>query len=126
MMDACNADAIQLYSLEPFELLELRALGMRTFRVVPPVREEASRFSQAAEALVFEGGTPGSGTAYDYSAVPLDCCRNGIIAGGLTPSNIHLAKSLRPYGLDVSSGVEKIPGRKDPGLVSEFIRRCRE
>jgi len=126
MMLASNVDALQLYSLEPCELLELRKLGVRAFRVVPPVREVASRFSRATDALVFEGGTPGSGTSYDYSKVPLDCCRKAIIAGGLSPSNLHLAKSLRPYGLDVSSGVESTPGRKDPELVSEFIRRCRE
>jgi len=126
MMHASNVDALQLYSLEPFELLELRKLGVRAFRVVPPVREVALRYSRAADALVFEGGTPGSGTSYDYSKVPLDCCRKAIIAGGLSPSNLHLAKSLRPYGLDVSSGVESASGRKDPELVSEFIRRCRE
>lgn len=126
MMDASGVDALQLYSLEPHELLELRAQGVRAFRVVPPEREEASRFSDAADALVFEGGTPGSGTSYDYSRVPVDCCRKAIIAGGLTPSNLHLAKILRPYALDVSSGVERTPGRKDSGLVSEFIRRCRE
>jgi len=126
MMLASNVDAIQLYSLEPSELLEMRKLGVRTFRVVPPVREFALRFSHAADALVFEGGAPGSGTSYDYSKVPIDCCKNAIIAGGLNPSNLNLAKILRPYGLDVSSGVEKTPGRKDPALVSEFIRRCRE
>ena len=126
VMHASNVDALQLYSLEPSELQELRKLGVRTLRVVPPVREEASRFSHAADALVFEDGTPGSGTSYDYSKAPLDCCRKSIIAGGLNPSNLHRAKSLRPYGLDVSSGVESEPGRKDPKLVAEFIRRCRE
>jgi len=126
MLHASGVDALQLYSLEPCELQELRKLGVRAFRVVPPEREAASRYSRAADALVFEGGMPGSGTSYDYSKVPLDCCRKAIIAGGLTPSNVHLAKSLKPYGLDVSSGVESEPGRKDPKLVAEFIRRCRE
>ena len=126
MMHASNVDALQLYSLEPSELLELRKLGVRVFRVVPPDREVALRFSRAADALVFEGGTPGSGTSYDYSKAPIDCCRKAIIAGGLNTSNLHLAKDVRPYGLDVSSGVESTPGRKDPALVSEFIRRCKE
>jgi len=126
MLHATNVDALQLYSLEPSELLELRKLGIRTFRAVPPVREVASRFSRAADALVFESGVPGSGASYDYSKTPLDCCRKAIIAGGLNPSNVHLAKDLRPYGLDVSSGVESEPGKKDPALVAEFIRRCRE
>jgi len=126
MMHAGNVDALQLYSLEPSELLELRMLGARVFRVVSLDREEASRFSSAADALVFEGGPPGSGTSYDYSKAPIDCCRKAIIAGGLTPSNLHLAKNLRPYGLDVSSGVESAPGRKDREMVAEFIGKCRE
>jgi len=126
MMHAGKVDALQLYSLEPSELLELRMLGAKVFRVVSLDREKASRFSSAADALVFEGGTPGSGTSYDYSKAPIDCCRKAIIAGGLTASNLHLAKGLRPYGLDVSSGVESVPGRKDPGLVAEFIGKCRE
>ena len=126
LMHASKVDALQLYSLGPSELLELRTLGVRVFRVVPPDREKASRFSGAADALVFEDGTPGSGTSYDYSKAPIDCCRKAIIAGGLTPSNLHLAKSLHPYGLDVSSGVERVPGRKDPELVAEFIGKCRE
>ena len=92
MMHASNVDALQLYSLEPSELLELRKLGVRVFRVVPPDREVALRFSRAADALVFEGGTPGSGTSYDYSKAPIDCCRKAIIAGGLNTSNLHLAK----------------------------------
>ena len=127
MMHASNVDRIAFAGVGKFsEFDQLRKLGVRAFRVVPPVREIASRFSRAADALVFENGTPGSGTSHDYSKVPLDCCRKAIIAGGLSPFNLHLAKSLRPYGLDVSSGVESMPGRKDHELVSEFIRRCRE
>ena len=126
MLHTSKVDALQLYSLVPDEIRELRSLGLRVFRVVHPVREQALKFSNAADALVFEGGAPGSGSSYDYAKVPLDCCRKAIIAGGLTPSNLHLAKSLRPYGLDVSSGVETSVGRKDPELVSQFIKRCRE
>jgi len=126
MMRASDVDALQLYTLEPSELMELRALGARVLRVVPVDREKAAMFAGAADALVFEAGPPGSGTSYDYSRAPIDCCEKAIIAGGLTPSNLHIAKSLRPYGLDVSSGVERVPGRKDPELVAEFIGRCRQ
>ena len=126
MAHVTNVDVLQLHSLEPSEILEVRRAGVRTFRVVPPVREDASKFSRVTDALVFENGEPGSGKPYDYSKVPVDCCKNAIIAGGLTPSNVHLAMALKPYGLDVSSGVEREHGRKDPLLVAEFIRRCRE
>jgi len=50
-----------------------------------------------------------------------------IIAGGLTPENVGEALRLaRPWGVDVSSGVEAGPGRKDPSKVERFIRRVRE
>ena len=125
MFDAAGVDVLQLHSLGPEELSELRSEGIRVIRSVPPVRQEAERYAHSADALLFEGGSPGTGSSYDYSEVPLDVCGRGIIAGGLTPSNLHEAKALGPYALDVSSGVEAVPGRKDPSLVEEFVRRCR-
>lgn len=121
-----DADVVQLYSLDPSDLEELQEHGIKVIRAVPPDREEASRFADCSDALLFEGGVPGSGASYDYASIPLDCCRRPIIAGGLTPDNLDMAKSLNPYALDVSSGVETSVGKKDIFLVEEFIRRCKE
>ena len=49
-----------------------------------------------------------------------------VLAGGLNPSNVAEAiRTLRPWGVDVASGVESRPGRKDPGLLQAFIRTAR-
>jgi len=121
-----GADVLQVYSLAPDVLQGFRDTGGKVIRAIRPNRAEAARFAGFADALLFETGEPGTGTSYDYSEVPTDCCPRSIIAGGLRVDNLDAAKAKKPYALDVSSGVECTPGRKDRGLVSEFIRRCKE
>jgi phosphoribosylanthranilate isomerase len=73
----------------------------------------------------------GTGTTFDWRrAVPLVQVMSKsvkvIIAGGLTPENIGEAiRILRPWGVDVASGVESAPGRKDPEKVRAFVRAVR-
>jgi len=121
-----GVDILQVYSLEPADLTKFRENGGKIIRAVPPVRAEAARFADCTDALVFEAGRPGTGKSYDYSEVPIDACKYPIIAGGLTPDNLHLVRILRPYAVDVSSGVEKSIGKKDEKLVHEFVRRAKE
>lgn len=50
-----------------------------------------------------------------------------IVAGGLTPANVQdVLRVLRPYAVDVSSGVERAPGKKDPEKVRAFLRAVRQ
>jgi phosphoribosylanthranilate isomerase len=73
----------------------------------------------------------GTGVAYDWSAArAIFASASGsvrlIVAGGLRPDNVASAiAELKPWGVDVSSGVEMSPGRKDPALVEHFIKKAR-
>ncbi len=74
----------------------------------------------------------GTGVTFDWNqAVPavasLSRTRNVVIAGGLTPGNVGDAIGiLQPWGVDVASGVEARPGKKDPEKVRAFVRAVRE
>ena len=70
----------------------------------------------------------GTGTSFDWNVARLTSAyARVIVAGGLTPSNVAEAvATARPYGVDVNSGVESAPGKKDRRLLSEFMRRVRE
>jgi len=121
-----GVDALQLYTLNPAQLDDIRDTGVKVLRVIKPDRLVAMEFANSTDALVFENGEPGTGSSYDYSSVPIDSCPRAIIAGGLNLANLASVKALHPYAVDVSSGVERSPGKKDSQLVSEFVRRCRE
>ena len=80
--------------------------------------------------LLVDGVTPGSGEAYDWSAlrVPKGASRRGwLLAGGLTPENVGAAiAAARPDGVDVASGVAGPDGvAKDPARVEAFIAAVR-
>ncbi len=125
MLEQSRARGLQLYSLEPRDASELRSQGIPVLRVIPPDPIETRRYAESVDAIVFENGPPGTGCSYDYSRLPIGDCLRAIIAGGLNASTLESAKRLEPYGLDVSSGVERVRGRKDRALVQDFIRRAR-
>lgn len=82
----------------------------------------------ATDLILVDAPTPGSGQVFDWGL--LGEVPEGprlILAGGLDPDNVASAvQRVRPWGVDVSSGVERSPGRKDPLKVKYFIERARE
>ena len=80
-----------------------------------------------ADAIMVDSHAPGSGDVFDWSlAEGAPIGRRVVLAGGLTPSNVADAvERVRPWGVDVSSGVESEPGRKDPMKLRDFIRAAR-
>lgn len=77
--------------------------------------------------LLFEGRDSGRGETADWGlAARLAPGRRLVLAGGLDPDNVAAAiAGVRPWGVDVSSGVEAAPGRKDPGRVRAFVTAAR-
>ena len=69
----------------------------------------------------------GTGHAFNWElAAQVARRRPVILAGGLTPENVAAAvAAVRPYAVDVSSGVEAAPGKKDPAKVAAFIAAAR-
>lgn len=77
--------------------------------------------------LLFEGAKSGTGKTADWSEART-LARNTrlMLAGGLDPSNVGAAiDTVRPWGVDVSSGVERERGLKDPAKIEQFIARVR-
>jgi phosphoribosylanthranilate isomerase len=83
--------------------------------------------SDLPDRLLFEGTHSGSGRVADWDeAAGLARVTEVILAGGLTAKNVVEAVNfVRPWGVDVSSGVERARGEKDPALIHEFVARVR-
>jgi phosphoribosylanthranilate isomerase len=132
---------VQLHGAEPVE--ELAALArfrvVRAFRLRPAEGwATISEYLERAEALghppdsvlvdaFVPGMAGGTGTMIEESLLDdRPALSRFILAGGLTPDNVagRIAR-VRPWMVDVASGVESAPGRKDPKRVSAFIRAAR-
>jgi len=92
-----------------------------------PVFREGGAPPDIQGPYIFEGQKSGQGAAVDWSrAATFAESGQMILAGGLAAHNVAEALAIvRPFGVDVSSGVESESGRKDGQLISEFVRAVR-
>jgi phosphoribosylanthranilate isomerase len=81
-----------------------------------------------ADIVLLDSASPGSGRVFDWSlAEGAPSGLRVLLAGGLTPDNVAEAiERVRPWGVDVASGVESAPGVKDPTQVRRFISAARD
>lgn len=96
-------------------------------QVTPVIRAGRELPAVLPARLLFEGPVSGTGETTDWSAAARLATRTQLIlAGGLNPSNVAAAiVTAKPFGVDVSSGVEARPGVKDPQKIYEFVRNAR-
>lgn len=96
---------------------------MKAFRMEKETELTVAR-SSAADYILLDGGA-GDGESFDWNILS-DFDRSFFLAGGLHPDNVALAvEKLRPYGVDVSSGIET-DGRKDPAKMEAFVTAVRK
>lgn len=98
---------------------------IKAFSADDPALARADEFG--AQVVMLDGARPGSGETWDWALA--DAVPDGLrvlLAGGLTPENVADAvQAVRPWGVDVASGTERSPGRKDPRKVRLFVANAR-
>ncbi len=104
---------------------------MKAVRVRPGLDlvQYASRFSKAKALLLdafVQGAHGGTGQSFDWSLVPPGLDLPLVLSGGLNPENVADAiRQIRPWAVDVSSGVEAAQGIKDPEKMVAFMQGVR-
>jgi len=124
-------NCLQLHGDEPPEVCRTIAFPWyKAYRVGPDFRPESVKLYRCGASLLdarVPGKRGGTGTTFDWSVGrQVSAYSRVIVAGGLTPDNVGDAiAAARPYAVDVNSGVESAPGRKDRRLLSEFMKSVR-
>jgi phosphoribosylanthranilate isomerase len=131
MVNTAGLHAVQLHGHEtPAEGVWIRKrvqFLIQAFAAGDRMLDRVAEYT-AADAILIDSASPGSGQLFDWvlaEKLPLD--RRVILAGGLTPENVAEAvHRVHPWGVDVSTGVEVRPGKKDGSKVRRFINAANE
>ena len=123
--------AVQLYGNEGADdLIGYETSVIKVFRIKPDFDVEVMH-NYVVDAFLLDTHSEtrhgGTGRTFDWNiAVKAKEYGRIILSGGLTPDNVEDAvRFVQPYGVDVSSGVESSPGKKDPNKVRDFIARAK-
>ncbi|HKS56216.1 MAG TPA: hypothetical protein VJS12_13075 [Steroidobacteraceae bacterium] len=130
MLHPTQSQLDEVWSVFRPDVLQTDAEDLESLRVpdglaaMPVIRGATAR---NYPRVLFEGPVSGIGSTSDWnSAAQLARTTQLVLAGGLNATNVGDAiAAVRPFGVDVSSGVEATPGIKDPAKIHEFVRRAR-
>ncbi|BBC30305.1 N-(5'-phosphoribosyl)anthranilate isomerase [Streptomyces graminofaciens] len=120
--------AVQLHGPEDRGYYDDLATGGWTLIRAAAFGDSVPRCGEMGEdMLLLDAPVPGSGIAWDWSRKSLaGAGERWLLAGGLTPENVRKAvEATRPWGVDVSSGVEQSRGVKDRALIRAFVEAAR-
>jgi phosphoribosylanthranilate isomerase len=131
--DLCRLDLVQLHGDEPpdycrqFKRRLLKAFRVRSLTCLDPINNyQVAGYLLDTFSPSFYGGT-GLSFNWEIAAEAVKRHQRIVLAGGLTPDNVAEAISqVRPYGVDVSSGVEAAPGKKDRDKLRAFLQNAKE
>ncbi len=131
ILDDCSLDLAQLHGDETPEMLaQLQGRAFKAFRGIGD-QHAAYAPEGRAPAFLIDAHSPalygGTGRVADWNAAQTLAATYPIfLAGGLTPENVAQAiAQVRPWGVDVASGVESAPGKKDHAKIQAFIQNAR-
>lgn len=130
IVDKSGVKAAQLHGHEtPDQVAEVMRSVRTVIKAVSAGTNDAARANMFhTDLILVDAPAPGSGKVFDWSLlgeVPVG--PRIILAGGLTPENVADGiKAARPWGVDVSSGVERAPGVKDPVKLRRFVAAVRD
>ena len=129
LVQSSGLKAAQLHGHETPADVAAVSLHVRTvIKAVSAGTVDATRADEfGTKMILVDAPEPGSGAVFDWKmAAELPEGLHLILAGGLTPENVANGITIvRPWGVDVSSGVEASPGRKDPILLKRFIENAK-
>lgn len=140
ILDALRPDMFQLHGHEtPARVAAIRArFGLPVMKALGIASAEdlaaLAAYAGVADRLLLDAKPPkgavlpgGNGVTFDWNLLAgLDLARPFMLSGGLDPENVARAvRLIHPPGLDVSSGVERGPGIKDPSRIEAFLRAAR-
>ena len=125
--DVLQTDVEDLATLRLPPGLTVMPVIRHAVRLKPDPQFQVGPASAGHKRILFEGPVSGVGSTSDWhSAAQLARTAQLVLAGGLNATNVGDAiAAVRPFGVDVSSGVEASPGIKDPAKIHEFVRRAR-
>jgi phosphoribosylanthranilate isomerase len=141
IVEALRPDMLQLHGMQPPERVTAvrKRFGLPVMKALP-VEDRADLsairlYAHVADKIIFDARAPreatrpgGLGKPFDWHLLEdVDACVPFMLSGGLDTGNVAEALAItRAPGVDVSSGVERAPGEKDPDKIRAFVRAARK